>query len=136
MKRFHTRDGHGLGRLRERDIAVAFVTAEDSPIASARAAKLGVLHVVLGCQDKAAAVRELAELLGLARHEIAAIGDDLGDLAAFEEAGVAVAVGDAVSQVVAAADLVCSMSGGHGAVRELADLIVDAHDARVASASQ
>lgn len=124
LKRFHTRDGHGIGLLQGEGVVVAFVTAERSPIVTARAAKLGVQHVVLGCADKAAAVRRLASGLGLTREAVAMIGDDLGDLGGFDEAAVRVAVGDAVPAVKARADYVCRAAGGHGAVRELADMLL------------
>jgi 3-deoxy-D-manno-octulosonate 8-phosphate phosphatase KdsC-like HAD superfamily phosphatase len=54
------------------------------------------------------------------------IGDDLGDLAGFAASGVGVAVADAVEPVRVAADLICDTAGGHGAVRELAEVIVAA----------
>ena len=124
LKRFSTRDGHGIGRLQQLGIAVAFVTAEDSPIVTARAEKLRVVHVVLGCAHKGNALRELRAQLELERHEVAMIGDDLGDLPGFAEAGFRVAVADAVEEVKDHADLVCSAPGGHGAVREFAELLV------------
>ena len=121
LKRFHTRDGHGIGMARAAGIEVAVVTAEDSPIVLARAHKLGLSHVIVGCGDKAAAVRELRGVLGVQREAVAFIGDDLGDLPGFAESGVRVAVGDAVAEVRAAADLVCMQPGGAGAVREFID---------------
>jgi YrbI family 3-deoxy-D-manno-octulosonate 8-phosphate phosphatase len=126
LKRFTTRDGHGIGLLREAGVTVAFVTSESSPIVTARAAKLGVEHVVLGCADKAAAVQSLQATLGVDADSTAMIGDDLGDLAGFRASGVKVAVADAVADVRVAADVVCDTPGGHGAVRELADAIIAA----------
>lgn len=124
LKRFSTRDGHGIGQLRAAGITVALITAENSPIVTARAAKLGITHVVLGCADKGAAVQALRAELGLREHQVVSIGDDLGDLAAFAVSGTSVAVADAVQQVREAADLICDAAGGHGAVRELADEIL------------
>lgn len=126
LKRFSTRDGHGIGMLQGAGIAVAFVTTEDSPIVMSRATKLKVSNVVLGCNDKAAAVQELRERLNVQRDEVAMIGDDLGDLPGFAEAGVSIAVADAVPEVRATAQLICTQPGGHGAVRELADAIFEA----------
>jgi 3-deoxy-D-manno-octulosonate 8-phosphate phosphatase (KDO 8-P phosphatase) len=125
-KRFSTRDGHGIGRLRAAGVCVAFVTSEDSAIVTARAAKLGVEHVVLACTDKGAALRRLQAELGIRRDETAMIGDDEGDLPGFREAAVAVAVADAEPLVLEAAHLACDRSGGHGAVRELADALLRA----------
>lgn len=124
MKRFHTRDGHGIGLLRAAGVTVAFVTSEASPIVLARAAKLHVSDVVLGAKDKGSVVRDLQSRLDIPKAATATIGDDLGDLAAFEESRIRAAVADAVAQVRAAANLICDRAGGQGAVRELADAIL------------
>jgi 3-deoxy-D-manno-octulosonate 8-phosphate phosphatase (KDO 8-P phosphatase) len=126
LKRFSTRDGQGIGMLGAAGVAVAFVTSEDTPIVTARAKKLQVAHVVLGCADKAEAVRALRAELRVDTDEVAMIGDDVGDLPGFSESGVRVAVADAVAEVAAAADVVCDQNGGQGAVRELADAIIEA----------
>lgn len=128
LKRFHTRDGHGIGRLRSAGVVVALVTTEETSIVSARAAKLQLTHVIMACADKGAAIVELQRALGVGRAETAMIGDDLGDLPGFEAAGLAVAVADAESSVRAAADVVCERAGGEGAVRELADAILHARE--------
>ena len=52
------------------------------------------------------------------------LGNDWNDLPCFEIAGWAVAVADAYPDVLRAADHVLTRSGGHGAVRELCDLIL------------
>ena len=126
LKRFHTRDGQGIAQLQAAGVVVALVTSEDTPIVTARATKLQIAEVVLGCKDKRGAVGDLRRRLGLRREQVAMIGDDVGDLAGFEESGVAVAVADAEPVVARRADLRCERSGGHGAVRELADAILDA----------
>lgn len=124
LKRFSTRDGHGIGRLMAGGIEVAFITAEDSPIVTARASKLGVRHVVLGCRDKFVALETLCDRLGIDTAATVAVGDDLGDLPMFDAAGVSIAVADAEPEVLNRADLVTDRPGGFGAVREVADLIL------------
>ena len=52
------------------------------------------------------------------------LGNDLNDLPCFEIAGWAVAVADAYPEVLQAADYVLSKPGGHGAVRELCELVL------------
>jgi len=54
------------------------------------------------------------------------VGDDLPDLEAMRTCGLAIAVANAVDDIVADADYVTARSGGHGAVREVADLVVAA----------
>ena len=54
------------------------------------------------------------------------VGDDLVDLPIMSRAGLAVAVADAVPEVLAAAHWVTSNPGGRGAVREVCDLLIKA----------
>src|ERR1700694_5171840 len=52
LKKFNTRDGMGLARVREAGIAVALISGEDSAIVHARAAKLNIDEVFVGISDK------------------------------------------------------------------------------------
>ncbi|MBF0253502.1 MAG: HAD hydrolase family protein, partial [Candidatus Omnitrophica bacterium] len=54
------------------------------------------------------------------------VGDDVIDLPVMKRAGVAVAVSDAVGEVLKAAHYVTHNRGGHGAVREVTDLLLKA----------
>lgn len=89
-----------------------------------RARDLGLTEVHQNITDKAAAVRDL-----LARHAIAPpaaayVGDDIGDLAAMRLVGLPIAVREAVPLVRRAALYVTRAAGGHGAIREITDLIL------------
>ena len=53
------------------------------------------------------------------------IGNDVNHLGCIRLAGRGVAVADAHPFVLAEADVVLSQHGGHGAVRELCDMILD-----------
>ena len=119
----HRGDGFGIARLREAGIQVVIVSRETNPVVAARARKLHV-PVFQSIDDKASAVRALLEEYGVPPEEAVFVGNDVNDLPAFGEVGWAVAVGDAHIKVKRAADWVLSNAGGHGAVRELADLIL------------
>ena len=54
------------------------------------------------------------------------MGDDVVDLGPLRRAGLAVAVGDARPEVKAAAHYVTRAPGGHGAIREVAEMILQA----------
>ena len=56
------------------------------------------------------------------------IGNDTNDLPAFEVAGYAVVPADAHPSIARLADLVLTHNGGHGAVRELCDLILSKNE--------
>ncbi|HYP91081.1 MAG TPA: HAD hydrolase family protein [Polyangiaceae bacterium] len=128
LKRFSMRDGMGVGLLRDAGIRTAWMTREESLIVAARAKKLAVDLLWSGLRDKRAALPQLVQQLGIPLGAVAYIGDDVNDLAVLRwvsEAGLAVCPADAVAKVAAAAHFVTSARGGHGAFRELCDLILD-----------
>jgi 3-deoxy-D-manno-octulosonate 8-phosphate phosphatase (KDO 8-P phosphatase) len=63
---------------------------------------------------------------GVRGEEVAYLGDDIVDLPAMRLAGLAAAVGDAVPEVMEAADWVAAAPGGRGAVRELVEFVLGA----------
>ena len=130
MKRFDVQDGLGLRLLEDHGIAVALISARHGEVTVARARDLRLSHVHGGVADKAACLRGLRERLGLARDEVAHMGDDLPDLPALAEAGFAVAPANAHARVAARVHWVTPARGGHGAARTLCDLILQAqgHD--------
>lgn len=127
-------DGHGVKMLREAGIRVAIVSAETDPVVSARAAKLGI-ECLQPVADKEAAVRGWADAAGIPLERIAYLGNDLADLPALRVVGWPVAVADAQPAVRAEAWVVLTRGGGTGAVRELADLVLAAREAREADAA-
>ncbi len=126
LKKFDTRDAHGLKRLRERGIRVCVITAEDSPAVAARMRKIDVDEYHAGVADKPALLAARAKRWKLEPAQIAYVGDDLGDLECLERVGIAFCPADAVPEVRAVADYVCTRRGGSGAVREVCDLILEA----------
>jgi YrbI family 3-deoxy-D-manno-octulosonate 8-phosphate phosphatase len=126
LKKFNTRDGMGLARLREAGVAVAIISGEDSAIVHARAAKLNIDEVFCGASNKRVAIDELCARHGLELDEVAFIGDDLNDLPALECVGMACAVADAAEPVQAIAHYVTQRRGGDGAVRELCEFLIAA----------
>jgi YrbI family 3-deoxy-D-manno-octulosonate 8-phosphate phosphatase len=129
LKRFNTRDGMGLERVRQAGVAVAIISGEDSAIIHARAAKLKIDDVFCGADDKRVAIDNLCARHGLHYDQVAFIGDDLNDLPALECVGLACAVADAAEPVQAIAQYVTQRRGGDGAVREVCELLIAARAA-------
>jgi len=126
MKRFHIRDGLGLVALRRQGLKVGWISNRPSPATTRRAKELKIDFLK---QEKGSKVRVVESLLaktGFRWDEVCYVGDDIVDLGVLNRAGVAVAVADAVAEVRAAADYVTSADGGHGAVREVVELILQA----------
>jgi len=124
LKKFNTRDGMGLARVRDAGVAVAIISGEDSAIVHARAAKLKIDEVFSGVADKLSVVKDLVTRHGIESEEVAYIGDDLNDLKAMEFVGLPCAVADAADPIKDAAQYVTQRRGGDGAVREVCELII------------
>lgn len=124
LKRFDVKDGYIVALVRESGVRVVWVTGDDSDITRARARRLGIDQVCSGVEDKGACVQAVLTEHGLCPDEIVYMGDDLNDLPAISAAGFSACPADAVPQVQEAVSLVLSRKGGHGAVREICELIM------------
>lgn len=124
-KRFDIQDGLGIKLLRMAGVVVVFASARRSDATDLRARELKVDEVV---QDnrKLSAFAGVLERRGIAWDECAFVGDDLPDLTVLRRVGLPVAVANAVAEVRAVATFVTAASGGHGAVREIAEAILKA----------
>lgn len=126
LKSFHSRDGVAVALAKRGGLKTALITGEKSPIARARADKLGIDVVVLDARRKADALEEVCAQLGLAREATAYVGDDLLDVPALQRVGLAIAVADAAPEVKAVAHLITETPGGHGVLRECVEVILRA----------
>jgi 3-deoxy-D-manno-octulosonate 8-phosphate phosphatase (KDO 8-P phosphatase) len=126
LKRYHVRDGLGIRMLLHHDVQVAVISARASQLVGRRMADLKIKHWFVGRDEKTLALDELLAALGLKDEQVAYLGDDLLDVPVMRRAGLAAAVHDAHPYVLAAAQLRTEAPGGQGAVRELADTILEA----------
>jgi 3-deoxy-D-manno-octulosonate 8-phosphate phosphatase (KDO 8-P phosphatase) len=127
LRRFSVRDGMGIERLRLAGIATAIITRERSGAVERRSAKLGLAHLFLGVQDKAAHLPAVLAATVLGIEALAYIGDDVNDLgimAAIGERGLTGAPADAMPEVLAACHYRCTARGGHGAFRDFAEWLL------------
>ncbi|MCL2436402.1 MAG: N-acylneuraminate cytidylyltransferase [Clostridiales bacterium] len=124
MKKFNTRDGVGLRVLKEKGIIVGIITGEESEIVRKRAQKLNVDELLMGVVDKVEAILKLCEKYDVSIKNVAYIGDDWNDIEAIRAVGFGICVHDAAQEVRKVADYITTSSGGQGAVREIADIIL------------
>lgn len=127
LKRFSILDGLGIKLLADCQIKTAIITGRSSDIVKQRAAELNIAHVIQGREDKLQALQELLRQLNVSQSETAYVGDDLPDLAAINFCQFGVAVANAHSEVKKNANWVCQRRGGNGAVREVADILLQAN---------
>jgi 3-deoxy-D-manno-octulosonate 8-phosphate phosphatase (KDO 8-P phosphatase) len=127
MKRFSIRDGMGVERLRKfAAVEVGIITGEHSGPVQRRAEKLTITELHLGIKDKPAVLREILARYQLRPEQIAYIGDDTNDVEVMKLVGLAACPADATPFAKAVAHYVCANRGGHGAFREVAELIIAA----------
>lgn len=125
-KRFCFADVMGVSLACKAGLLVTLISGEDSPLVDRFAAKFKLTDITKGCKEKAAALRLFAERNKLQLDEICFMGDDVNDLPAMEIAGLAAAPADARPAVLREAAFIATSGGGHGAVRDLVDAILDA----------
>ena len=125
-KTFSILDGLGLVRCRDAGIVLAWISGRTSTASAVRATELQIPHLIQGRVDKLTALKELAGRLGVAAAEVCYMGDDDVDAPALAWAGIGVTVPEAQPAALAAARVVTARPGGHGAVREVCELILRA----------
>ena len=123
-KRFDVRDGLGIRLLLEEGLHIAFLSGGQGGATEIRARQLGIIHCLVGIQDKPIALNALQNQLRVSNTQTAFVGDDLNDLAVRPTVGLLFAPADACRPIRRGADAVLQSRGGHGAVRELAERIL------------
>lgn len=126
IKGFSSRDGMGLELLRRAGVHWGFITGRHDTASETRARYLGADFYESGVGDKGIVLERLADEYDLKCEQSMFVGDDLNDLTAFEAAGVSVAVANAEDEVKSCADIITKRPGGHGAIREVAMMLLEA----------
>ena len=126
-KRFDVRDGLGIRLLQQAGVEIAFLSGGQGGATEVRARQLGIQHCLVGIKDKPEALLQLQQQLGIDSSETAFVGDDLNDLAVRPVVELLIAPADACTPVRQGAHAVLRKQGGHGAIRELAETILQTH---------
>ena len=126
FKRFNSLDGHGLKMLKASGVELAIITGRTSHCVELRARNLGIAHLHQGVDDKLDAMQKLLARLQLPPTAAAFMGDDVVDLPVMRHVGLSISVPDAPQAVRDRAHYVTLRSGGHGAVREICELVMSA----------
>ncbi len=124
-KSFNVRDGHGVKMLIHYGVQVAVLSGRKSEAVTVRMRELGISDVMQGHIDKKSVFTKLIESKNLKKEQVAFVGDDIIDVQAMQLSGLSIAVADAHDWVKSHADYVSNERGGHGAVREVCELILD-----------
>ncbi len=124
LKIFNIQDGLGIRLAQAAGIEVGIITGRSSEAVERRAAELGVSILFQGEKNKLKACRQILTDLDLSIGQVCFIGDDLPDLQLIRNAGLGVTVANGCEDVKTYADYITERTGGHGAVREVIELIL------------
>ena len=126
LKVFNILDGLGLKLLQKAGIQTAIITGRTSQMVEQRFTELKVDFVIQNREDKGQALGELAAKLNFQQKDLGYMGDDFPDLATLDVAGFFASVPNAPCLVQEEATFVTNSLGGHGAVRELCEFLLEA----------
>ncbi|GBL40916.1 3-deoxy-D-manno-octulosonate 8-phosphate phosphatase KdsC [Nitrosarchaeum sp.] len=124
MKRFFVRDGMGVTLLRKKNIPTLIITKEETEMTRRWAKKMKIAKLYEGVVQKELILEKICKNFRVKPDEIAYIGDDVNDLELLKKIGLAVVPNDAIDEVKKICHYKCKTNSGHGAFRELADLIL------------
>ncbi len=117
------RDGMGVNLLHKAGIKMIVMSSEKNPVVQMRCNKLN-LPVIQGIDEKRIVLKKYLSDNEINAENVIYVGNDINDLPCFPEVGCALAVADAHPTALRQADIVLRHNGGHGAVREVCDLLL------------
>ena len=121
----HRGDGHGLSLL-ARQLPVVVFSTERNPVVAARCEKLGLPYEQGLGDRKVDVLQRYCRERYIDLEDVMFVGNDVNDLDCLRAVGCAVVVADAVPEAKAASHAVTSRAGGDGALREIADALLEA----------
>jgi len=124
IKFFDVQDGFGIVFLQRAGFKTAIISARSSGAVTARAKDLNINKVYQDASPKTKAYQQLLKELKMKDEQVCFMGDDLPDICLLNRVGFAVAPANARAEVKKRANYVTKCKGGHGAVREVIELIL------------
>ena len=126
FKAFHSFDGHGMKMLAASGVPCALLSGRRSSAVAARAAELGIAHVLQGIENKQKEYEILLHRVGLQPVETGFMGDEVVDLPVLTRCGLACTPREAPDAVRHRAHYVASTPAGYGAAREVCEFVMRA----------
>jgi len=124
--RCYRSDGIGISKLKTLKIPTYIISTESNIVVSVRAKKLKI-PVLQNVKDKSKSVKKLCNDLNIKLEDTMFVGNDINDINALNIVGFPIGVLDSYPEIIPHIKYKTSKPGGHGAVREVCDLIFNAH---------
>ena len=125
FKKFTVHDGVGVAMARAANLKIALISGRYSPATEYRAKELKINDVYNGGLNKIPAYEELKRKYSLNNSQIAYLGDDLIDIPVMKKVALPIAVANASKLVKNISQYITEVSGGHGALRDAVEWIID-----------
>lgn len=126
-KGFDAQDGIALQWMSWYGIETGVISGRVSPATEERARQVKMTHVYQGHIEKVPILEQICEKSKIPPDAIAYIGDDLTDVVVMRRVGLSFAPANARVEVKKAANFVTTAAGGSGAVREVCEILLQAH---------
>ena len=123
-KKFDAKDGQGIVCVEKAGIITVIITARKNGTVAHRAENLRITELNQGIKYKLPVLEEIMQKYGFTYENVSYMGDDLPDTCILEKVGLSCCPHDAVEEVKNICDFVSTKNGGHGAIRELCDLVL------------
>ena len=124
IKTFDAHDGQGLTLAHTAGLRTGCITGRQSSALLRRAREMNMEFIYMKQALKMPAYEEIIQKAAVSDSDVAYVGDDLPDLPVMRRVGLAVAVCNAVHEVKEAAHYTTKALAGHGAIREVVELIL------------
>lgn len=126
IKRFDVQDGLGIKLAQKTNLGIAVITGLKSEAVRNRLLDLGIFEYYEGCQDKIDALESICRRYNLVYSQLAYLGDDWVDGPPLSRVGLPMAVANAQPEIKSMVKWISKNNGGHGAVREAINFILQA----------
>jgi len=127
-KKFNVKDGQIIQHLKANQILIGVITGRASQVVKNRCEELKMDFHFHGIKEKEQTLASILDTYQLQLDEVAYIGDDLNDLPILTKVGLSATPADGHIKVKPFVDIVLEARGGEGALREIADLIIESKE--------
>lgn len=124
MKKFSTKDAAGFFVAKQVGISIIVLTGRECMATTRRIKDLQVDFLFQNIKSKGLFLKKFMAEYGITPYEIGYIGDDLNDLSAMQLVGFKGCPADSCREVLQIADYVSNVKGGHGAVRDIIEMML------------
>lgn len=122
LKKFNTKDGMGILKLRGTEIELGIISSGfSSEIVQKRAEMLHIQNCYVGREAKMSILESWITEKELTLEQVAMIGDDINDKEVMSRIGMAVCPADAIDEIKSISHVVLKNKGGEGCIREFID---------------